>query len=92
MTTEQLLVFASGALTALGLTAALFFLRHWQTTRDRLFVFFAIAFVGLAASWAAMVVWPALGEHDAYVYGIRLVAFLALIVGIVDKNRSGGHR
>lgn len=89
MNTEQVLVFADGALTALSLVAALFFLRHWRTTRDRLFVFFAVAFVGIGASWAAML-WPRLGEHDALVYGARLVGFVALIVGIIDKNRDGG--
>jgi hypothetical protein len=84
---EEILTFAQGALTALSLVAALFFLRYWRSTGDRLFAFFSIAFVLFSASWTALATRPSVGEHDAYVYLLRLAAFAAIIIGIVDKNR-----
>lgn len=87
MSTDEILTFAQGALTALSMVAALFFLGYWRRTRDRLFAYFAVAFTIFAASWAALAIHPSIGEHDAYVYLLRLAAFGAILVGIVDKNR-----
>ena len=71
------------------LLAALFFLRFWRSTHDRLFVFLSLAFFALAAHWTALAI--ANPESDArhYVYLLRLLAFCSIIVGIVDKNRRG---
>lgn len=90
MSTEDLLVFVEGSLTALCLVAALFFFRYWRTSRDRFFGFFTVAFVLLAASWAALAFRPSVGEHDAYAYMLRLAGFVAILIGIVDKNRGRG--
>lgn len=88
MSGEMLIVFAEGALTALSLVAALFFLRDWRSTRDRFFGFFTLSFVLFAASWAALAFRPMVGEHDEYVYMLRLAAFAAIAIAIVDKNRG----
>lgn len=74
-----------------SLVAALFFLRYWRASRERLFAFFSLAFVGMAVNWLvlAMVNRPVDEAQQAYAYLIRLVAFVILIVGIIDKNRRG---
>ncbi len=88
MSGEEVLIFAEGALTALAAVAALFFLRYWRSTGDRFFGFFTLAFLLFGASWAALAFRPSVGEHDAYVYMLRLAAFAAIAIAIVDKNRG----
>jgi hypothetical protein len=68
--------------------AGLFFFRFWRESRDRLFAFFGAAFWVLALSWALLALIDPSDETRPYVYAIRLVAFLLMIVGMVDKNRS----
>jgi hypothetical protein len=77
----------SGALAAGYAVAALFFLRFWRETRDRLFVFFALAFALLTVHRVALA-WARVTEHEAILfYMLRLAAFLLILGGIVDKNR-----
>jgi hypothetical protein len=85
--------FAWGVLAMASLIAAIFFLRYWRATRERLFAFFGLAFVGLAANWTvlALVDHPVDEARQAHAYIIRLVAFVILIIGIIDKNRRGGR-
>jgi hypothetical protein len=84
--------FLYGALTMAALTAGLFFLRFWRITRDRLFLFLAVAFWILSLNWAGL----GLSEPDAttrvYYLLTRLLAFLVIIAGVVDKNRRGPNR
>ena len=68
--------------------AGLFFFRFWRESRDRLFAFFGAAFWVLALSWALLALIDPSDETRPYVYAIRLVAFLLMIAGMVDKNRS----
>jgi hypothetical protein len=67
--------------------AGLFFFRFWRESRDRLFAFFGAAFWVLALSWALLALIDPSDETRPYVYAIRLVAFLLMIAGMVDKNR-----
>jgi hypothetical protein len=69
-------------------TASLFFFRFWRETRDRLFVYFGIAFVVMAANQLALELFGETAEFDTVLYGIRLAAFLLIIFGILEKNRS----
>lgn len=80
-------LFMLGALTALSATAALFFLRFRKESGDRLFGFFAAAFAVLAVDWLAHALLAPRHESQHYLYLIRLVAFLLIIAGIIDKNR-----
>jgi hypothetical protein len=77
----------SGVLLSGYAIAALFFLRFWRDTRDRLFVFFAIAFCLLAIQRAALgwALWS--GRETVVYYALRLAAFVLILIGIVDKNR-----
>lgn len=82
--------YLAGAATISLLFIALFFIRFWRRTRDRLFLFFAGAFVFLMIERivrAIMAVETAETEWTPYVYLIRLAAFVLIIIAIVDKNR-----
>jgi hypothetical protein len=87
---EALNAFLCGILVALSLVVSLLFLRYWRVARDRFFVFIAVAFVALAMNWGALAGF-ARTEHTVYVFLLRLIAFLILIAGIVDKNRRGAR-
>lgn len=79
--------FIMGAIAMASSIVALFFLRFWRETGDRLFLLFAVAFLligitrlGLAISHSE------LEGHTAW-YWVRLAAFVIILVAIVDKNR-----
>ena len=77
----------SGTLLALYFVAGLFFLKFWATSRDRLFAMFAAAFWILALQRLILTVTRAIVEDQAIFYTLRLLAFVIIIVAIVDKNR-----
>lgn len=85
-------------MTALGCAvAALYFLRFWRASRDRLFLIFALAFFLMGCIRVGLGCATELGlkadEHSVYLYSLRLVAYLLILVAIVDKNRpSRAHR
>jgi uncharacterized membrane protein HdeD (DUF308 family) len=70
------------------LVAALFFLRFWKLTRDRFFLFFAVAFFveGLNRVAQGIVIDP--NEEQPLFYLIRMLSFVLIIIAIVDKNRA----
>ena len=81
---EELLM---GAIAMASIVAALFFLRFWRDTGDRLFAIFSAAFfllgitrIGLALSRIPL-------EGQTHWYWVRLAAFLLILLAIVDKNR-----
>jgi hypothetical protein len=80
--------FLSGATAALCLVVALYFLRFWRQTRDRLFVYFSLAFAVLALNWVGLAYVPPQDEARTLIYAMRLVAFALILIAIVDKNRS----
>jgi hypothetical protein len=83
--------FLFGSLTVLSFTAGLFFLRYWRSSSDRFFAFFAVAFWALGANWLLMVGRDPKDEYLPYFYLLRLVAFLLIVVAIVDKNRRSSE-
>lgn len=85
----MLKLFLHGATVMGALACALFFLRFWRQSRDRLFAFFALAFVALAANWTLLTLFNAPDESRHYIYLLRLAAFGLIIFGIWDKNRKG---
>jgi hypothetical protein len=80
--------FFVGANVMATAVAALFFLRFWVRTRDRLFVMFAAAFSLLGAGWLTLALTQTYEESKPELYLIRLTAFVLIIVAIVDKNRT----
>jgi hypothetical protein len=83
-----IVLFLSGMLAAGYLVVAGFFLRFWTQTRDRLFLYFAIAFLLLAIQRALVVPEFALVEDKTWAYALRLFAFVLILYGIVMKNRQ----
>ncbi len=81
-------LWALGALTTGYSVAALFFLKFWQKTRDRLFAGFSVAFFVLAVNQLAFVFVDERSEARTGLYAVRLVAFSILLWSIVDKNRA----
>ena len=78
-----------GALALAAWTAGLFFSHFWSLSKDRLFLLFSLAFWALALHWTALgIVNPPL-EATHYLYLLRLLAFVLIIVAIVDRNRRG---
>jgi len=80
--------FMLGLLVMACLVCGTYFLRFWRLTRDRLFVVFAIAFWLLALNWLLLALTKK-DEAQTALYLIRLLAFVLILVGIVQKNRSG---
>ena len=81
--------FVAGLLVMGYAVAALFFVRFWRQTRDRLFALFAGAFLLLAIQRMALAMAVFHGTDTTTVYALRLVAFLLFLGAIVDKNRGG---
>ena len=86
--TLSLIPFLQTVSATAALASGLFFFRFWRESRDRLFAFFGAAFFVLALSWALLALINPSDETRPYIYAIRLAAFLLMIVGMVDKNRS----
>ena len=79
--------FLLGALFLASWATALFFARFWRDSRDRLFLVFAMAFLVLGVDFLVRGIWQPSSETRHYFFLVRLVAFVLIIVGIVDKNR-----
>ena len=80
-------LFLSGALTALCCVVSLFFLRFYLRSRDRLFLCFACAFFMLGVERIFISVNEIANEQANGVFVIRLVSFLLILWGIIDRNR-----
>ena len=83
-----LLEVISGAIVMGYAVCALFFLRFWRRTHDRLFLVFSLAFWLLAVQRLALALTEPLEEWRTGLYLIRLFAFLLILGAIVDKNRA----
>lgn len=77
----------AGALAMGFAMAGLFFLRFWKKTHDRLFALFALAVFIEAANRIALALTHAWGSRPNQLYWVRLVAFLLILLAILDKNR-----
>ena len=89
--TATLLVTLTGALGALEAVIAIFFLRFYARSRDRLFALFATAFAILSLQRLLLPLAHDWGEGAVLPYGARLLAFVLIIVAIVDKNSGTGR-
>lgn len=78
----------AGGMVVAAAAVGLFFLRSWRRSRDRLFLWFAIAFFLQALDRLALTLGSGAPGEQIWIYGVRLVAFAMLLVAIIDKNRS----
>lgn len=76
-----------GAILALAMAISVFFLKFWRTTRDQIFLAFALVFAmeGATRLLALLVVLPS--DRRPFIYLLRLCGYLVLIVSIFVKNR-----
>jgi Ca2+/Na+ antiporter len=81
--------FLWGALAMTSVIASIFFMRYFRLTRDRLFVFFSIAFLAMTLNWIGLAIADPSIETRHHVYVLRLLAFVLILIGIIDKNRRG---
>ncbi len=77
--------FLGGAIAAGYAVAALFFLKFYFRTKDRLFVLFCVAMLMLGSTriWMVLVNDP---NESHYMYLVRLLAYLLILGAIIDKN------
>ncbi|MFP2932375.1 DUF5985 family protein [Pyxidicoccus sp. 3LG] len=78
----------NGATAMAWLASALFFLRFWKQSRDRLFGFFSLTFLLLAGNAVAAALLDVDDERRHYIYVVRLFAFLLILYAVWDKNRA----
>ena len=86
--TETVVVFLQAVSATLAWVSGLLFYRFWRESRDVLFVFFSAGFSVMAFAWVLLAVIRPTGEARPYIYAVRLLAFLLLIAGMIQKNRS----
>jgi uncharacterized membrane protein len=84
--------FISGAIMLGTGSIALFFVRFWIRTRERLLLFFGLAFVLLSLERWVLAAVATGGEVRPFVYLIRLTAFVLIITAIVIENRGSRSR
>ncbi len=81
-----MILFLNGIIFATALIAMLFFFDFWRKTRDVLFLLFALAFALLGTERLVLAFMASGNEYKVYL--IRLLAFLLIIIAIVQKNRE----
>lgn len=86
------ILFLSGITVVTFLASGVFFLKFYRASRDPFYLFFCLACWLLSIERIAilMVIGPAKtsGETSPWVYLIRLIAFLLIMIAIVNKNRN----
>lgn len=78
--------FLWGLLAMASAVASLLFLRYGKVTRDRLFLYFSAAFLAMTLNWLGLAIIEPDTEHRHMAYFLRLLAFVLILVGIIDKN------
>ena len=80
--------FLLGVIVTASLTAAGFFLKFWQQTRDSLFLGFGAAFFIEGINRLAFLFLDRPNEGDPLLYTIRLCSYLLILAAIIHKNRA----
>lgn len=81
--------FLSGVISMSLLVIAMFFGRFWRRTHDRLFIYFAAAFLVMMVEQIIRAASHMEVEWAPYIYSVRLLAFVLILIAVVDKNRRG---
>jgi uncharacterized membrane protein HdeD (DUF308 family) len=83
----QLMFLLQGAIAMCSFVAGLFFLRYWRDSHDRFFVLFALSFFVQGVNRVALALAEHPNEGSAWHYGVRLVAYVLILLAIWEKNR-----
>ena len=81
-----MLDFIKGAVAMGFLVAAGHFFRFWRESGDRLFGWFAAAFLLLSVNNVLLAAIHENVENSLAPYAVRLFAFVIIAVAIIDKN------
>lgn len=81
--------FLGGGAAIASWIVAMSLFQYWRRVRDRLLLLFSVAFGVLGLSWFLVSAFHPGGETRHFFYVPRLIAFLVILVAIVDKNRRG---
>ena len=81
--------FLLGLISTGFVTAGMFFLRFWRDTRDRLFLAFAASFIVEGLNRCALLFVDKPNEGSPWIYVVRLLAFLLILLAIWRKNAGG---
>lgn len=76
----------SGALIFAYAVAGVHFIQFWRRTGDRLFAHFGAAFWLFALNQLAVSVPAVANETVGYVYLLRVLGFVIILIAIIDKN------
>jgi uncharacterized membrane protein HdeD (DUF308 family) len=79
-------IFLLGIVAACYLLAGLFFVRFWRSTRDTLFLAFAVFFGIQGGSSAFIVSLSHPNEGSLWIGVVRLLSILAVLAAILWKN------
>lgn len=77
--------FMLGACVMACVVIGLFFFRFFRKTHDSLLAIFGVAFWVLGFNWLALAFTQA-DEVRTWLYVVRLLAFLLILGGIIQKN------
>jgi hypothetical protein len=84
--------FISGIYMTTFVFSGIFFLKFWRASRDRFFLYFALA-CELIAMERVLLFWvsgysplPEASEPRTYAYVVRMVAFALILTAIIEKN------
>lgn len=75
----------SGAIAMAFLTIGLFFLRFWKKTSDLFFLAFAASFWILSFERTLLPLYRD-SEFKPFIYIMRLLAFILIIIAVIYKN------
>lgn len=78
--------FLLGVIATGFVTAGMFFLRFWRDSRDRLFLAFAASFIVEGLNRCALLLVDKPNEGSPWIYIVRLLAFLLILLAICRKN------
>lgn len=92
--------FFAGITVATFTASGLFFFKFWKASHDRFFLFFAgacwlLAFertLGMGVHAIQEPLRTAATEASGWFYCFRLLAFVIILIGVVDKNRRAVTR
>ena len=83
-----MVVFLYGAAAMACAAIVVFFVRFWRESADRLFPCLAVAFSIFAVNYAMLALLPAADERRTVAFVLRLIGFVAILVGIALKDRA----
>jgi len=78
--------FLVGVIATASITAGLYFLKFWRDTRDSFFLAFAASFTIEGINRVAILFLRRPNEGSPWIYLVRLLAFLLILIAILRKN------